>query len=145
MRESELLIFCDGGARGNPGPGAAACVIKEPAGKTRFLCGKYLRETTNNQAEYQAAKLAWEILKAKYQGVKRVKFFLDSKLVVNQLNGLYKVKDPNLRELLFQIRQLESCFEEVYYQHIAREENAEADTLVNKTINLRHSFQQELT
>jgi len=145
MVKSEIFVFCDGGARGNPGPGAAACVIKDSAGKARFLCGKYLGKVTNNQAEYAAVELALATIRENYRAVKKARFFLDSRLVVNQLNGLYKVKDPSLREVLFEVRQLESCLEEVYYQHIAREENTEADTLVNRVINQGYGFQHQLT
>jgi ribonuclease HI len=143
--QEELVVFCDGGARGNPGPGAAGCVIKDEAGNPRFLCGKYLGVVTNNQAEYAAVKLALETAKKHFRTVRAIKFFLDSKLVVNQLAGFYKVKNPLLREVIFQIRQLESCFGEVYYQHVSREENSEADTLVNRVLDEERDFQQELT
>lgn len=139
--QEELVVFCDGGARGNPGPGAAGWVVKDEAGNPRFLCGKYLGVTTNNQAEYAAVKLALETIKKNFKMVKTIKFFLDSKLVVNQLSGIYKVKNPYLREVIFQIRQLESYFGEVYYQHVSREENNEADTLVNKILDEEHDFQ----
>ena len=140
----ELFIFCDGGARGNPGPAAAACVFKDKAGNPRFLCGKYLGITTNNQAEYAAVKLALEVVKEQFHQTKCIKFFLDSKLVANQLAGLYKVKDASLREIFFQIRELESRLEEVYYQHVSRGENEEADRLVNKAIDQRKDFQQKI-
>ena len=142
--KEELLVFCDGGARGNPGPGGAACVIWDQAGKKRFLCGKYFARITNNKAEYAAVKLALELIKKNYEGRKRITFFLDSKLVVNQLGGIYKVKDSQLRELIFEIRQLESSLGEIYYQHVSRDENKEADRLVNRTMDEGEDFEQVL-
>ena len=144
MTNETLLVYCDGGARGNPGPAAAACVIEDRAGKKRVLCGKYLGEATNNQAEYAAVKLALGVIKRSYQTKRDVKLFLDSDLVVNQLNGFYRVKDPVLRQIAFEIREIESYLGEVYYQHVNREENSEADGLVNRVINLKRDFEQTL-
>lgn len=135
MDPKVLVVYCDGGSRGNPGPGAAAAIIKDVAGNKRFLCGKYLKNTTNNQAEYAAVELALKTINDNYPVKKDIQFFLDSKLVVNQLKGLYKVKDPNLRNIIFKIRQLEAPLGEIYYQHIGREENREADLLVNKVLD----------
>lgn len=140
-----LLVFCDGGARGNPGPAAAACVITDRAGKKRYLCGKYLGVATNNQAEYAAVDLALGVIKENYQAKKKITLFLDSKLVANQLAGLYKVKNPSFRDLIFKIRQLESLQGEVYYQYVSREQNKEADMLVNKVLNEGRDFHKILT
>ena len=137
---AELAVFCDGGARGNPGPGAAGCVIMDVAENTRLLCGKYLGTVTNNQAEYAAVQLALQTIRDSYKNREKINFFLDSKLVVNQLSGLYKVKNPDLRKIVFKIRQLESAFKQVYYQHIGREKNVEADSLVNKAIDEKRDF-----
>ena len=91
-----ITIFTDGGSRGNPGPSAGACVVKDSAGKVRLMCGKYLGKTNNNIAEYQGVVLAFEEI-LKLPGIKfsdsNLKFNLDSMLVVNQLNGKFKVKD----------------------------------------------------
>jgi len=138
--EEELLVFCDGGARGNPGPGAAGFVIEKAAGKERLLCGKYLGRVTNNRAEYAAVELALVKIKENFAPVKKIRFLLDSKLVVNQLNGLFKVKNPELRTLVFRVRELEASLGEVYYQHIKRSENWEADSLVNKVLDERADF-----
>ncbi len=143
MKPKEALrVYCDGGARGNPGPGGAGCVIKDAAGKRRLLCGKYLGLATNNQAEYAAVELALTQIKKHFGSVPKIHFFLDSKLVANQLSGLYKVKNPNLREQVMRIRELESSFVEIYYQHISRSENAEADALVNKAIDEKSDFEK---
>ncbi len=143
--ESALLVYCDGGARGNPGPGAAGCVVKDSAGKRRLLCGKYLGRVTNNQAEYAAVKLALEKIKKHFGPVSKIQFFLDSKLVANQLGGLFKVKNAILRNELLTIHELENSFTEVYYQHISRSENVEADTLVNKAVDEKSDFEKVIT
>ncbi len=139
---AELVVFCDGGARGNPGPGAAGCVIKDVAENTRLLCGKYLGRVTNNQAEYAGVKLALEKIKKHFGPVSKIQFFLDSKLVANQLGGLFKVKNATLRNELLAIHELENSFAEVYYQHISRSENTEADTLVNKAVDEKSDFEK---
>ncbi|OGY24081.1 MAG: hypothetical protein A2172_00870 [Candidatus Woykebacteria bacterium RBG_13_40_15] len=137
-----LKVFCDGGARGNPGPGAAACIITDPAGKKRFLCGKYLSWATNNQAEYGAVRLALKVIKENYKKRVDVNFFLDSDLVVNQLSGLFKVKNAALRSILFEIRTMEVSLGKVYYKRVPREENEEADRLVNKVIDEKKDLRE---
>ena len=142
LSSEELVVHCDGGARGNPGPGGAGCVIEEAAGKKRLLCGKYLGKVTNNQAEYAAVELALNKIKDNFTKVRKIRFFLDSALVVNQLNGLFKAKNPDLINRLLKIRQLERPFGEIYYQHISRDHNAQADSLVNRAIDDQRSFQE---
>lgn len=136
-----LIIFTDGGARGNPGPGAVGAVIKSESGQIIATISQTLGETTNNVAEYSAviAALTW-LRKNKqivqFSNSQIIKFFLDSKLVVNQLNGLFKIKNGKLRELLLEIRQLEQeVGGQIYYQLIPREKNWEADALVNKALD----------
>ena len=104
----QLIIHTDGGARGNPGPAAVGVVIETADGKTLAEFGKKIGETTNNVAEYTAVIEA--LKKIKNLGLKMnneelvINFFLDSTLVVNQLMGLFKVKDSHLRELLSEAR-----------------------------------------
>lgn len=129
----KLKIFCDGGARGNPGPAAAGVVIKDEQDKILFRGGKYLGETTNNQAEYQAVIFAFE--KAKELGATELEFNLDSELVVCQLNGEYKVKNQDLAQQFLKIWNWQSQFKKVAYGHIYREENALADKLVNEVLD----------
>jgi ribonuclease HI len=141
MRKNrDLSAFCDGGARGNPGPGAAGCVIKAPAENMRVLCGKYLGVVTNNQAEYAAVELGLNAIKETFKEKRKINFFLDSKLVVSQLNGLYKVKNPSLRDTVLRIHALENLVGEVYYHHVSREKNQEADGLVNNSIDRKQDF-----
>ena len=140
MKERNFLIYTDGGARGNPGPAAAATVIEETAGNARLICGKYLGVNTNNFAEYQGVILAYETL-SKVKNLNpqatTLKFFLDSTLVVNQLNLLFKVKNPVLIGLLGKIKSFEKDYKKVSYTYIPREKNWQADKLVNETLDKR--------
>lgn len=134
-----LLVFCDGGARGNPGPAGIGFLIKNEEGKILHQEGKFIGRATNNAAEYQAVIAALNWLN-KNSAVtchrSRVAFFLDSKLVVNQLNGFYKIKDANLRNLIIKVRQGERELEgEIVYHYLPREKNKEADRLVNQALN----------
>lgn len=134
----ELFVFTDGGSRGNPGPAAIGVVIKDEKGKILTQFGKRIGETTNNVAEYSAVigALKWIGERRKFFG-SRINFFLDSSLVVNQLNGLFKMKNRNLRELLIKIRQLEATIGgKVSYQSIPRQKNYLADRLVNQSLTL---------
>ncbi len=130
-----LHVFTDGGALGNPGPAAVGVVIKRE-GKTIKKLAKYLGKTTNNVAEYSAVieGLQWLIANSKWQ-IEGIVFFLDSKLVVNQLNGLFKIKDYKLRNLVIKVRQLErEIGGNVFYRYIPREKNKEADLLVKRVL-----------
>ena len=132
----KLTIHTDGGARGNPGPAAIGVVID---GVASF--GKKIGETTNNVAEYTAIIEALRYLRDEQGKMledkdKYIQFFLDSLLVVNQLKGLFKVKDARLRELLMSIRVLEGEIGgTITYAHVPREQNKEADLEVNKALD----------
>jgi ribonuclease HI len=125
----KLKIFADGGSRGNPGPAASGYVIKDESDQILEEGGVYLGITTNNQAEYGAVKLALE--KAKRFNPDDIEFYLDSQLVVNQLNGVYKVKHAELKPVVEAVKQLAAGFGQVTYQHIPREQNQLADKQVN--------------
>jgi len=136
---SQIFVFTDGGARGNPGPAAIGFVVKDTQGKTLAEVGKYIGRATNNVAEYLAVieALGWIISNIKYQ-ISNINFFLDSKLIVNQLNGYYKIKDAKLRNLIIEVRKLEQEIKsDVSYHFIPREKNLQADLLVNKNLSLR--------
>jgi ribonuclease HI len=128
----ELIINTDGGARGNPGPAASGVVIKTTDGQTVEAFGRYLGHATNNQAEYKAILFALEEAK-KYQP-KRIKFFLDSELAAKQLNGIYKMKNADLRPIYDQIKHLASAYE-ISFTHVYRAENKAADAQVNLAID----------
>ena len=128
-----VLIYSDGGSRGNPGPSASGFVIKDMNGHVLVEGGKYLGVTTNNQAEYQAVKLALE--KALEIGAQYVQFRMDSQLVVNQLNGIYQIKNRDLWPIHAAIKELASRFKEISFTHVLREYNKEADAMVNKILD----------
>ena len=129
----KLTIFTDGGARGNPGPAAAGVVIKDETGKNLDAFGQYLGEQTNNFAEYSALiaglKRAYEL------GGTEIECILDSDLIVNQMKGLFKVKEPTLQKLFVQAYNASAKFKKVSYRHTPRENNKEADRLVNETLD----------
>lgn len=142
------IIHTDGGARGNPGPAAIGVVVekKSPTGKNIPVhkWGRVIGETTNNVAEYTAVvdALKWLIenrpadIGGGVQKSIRVRFFLDSTLVVNQLNGLFKVKDEKMRGLMFAVRQLEQELQaDTEYCTVPREQNSHADALVNSALD----------
>ncbi len=120
-------IFTDGGARNNPGPGGIGVVIKYDDKVLKF--SKYIGHSTNNQAEYLAVILALE--EAKKINAKEIDFYLDSELVVNQLNRKYKVKNQELSVLFIKVWNLSLEFKKITFTHIPREQNKEADRLAN--------------
>jgi ribonuclease HI len=129
----ELLIYTDGGSRGNPGPSASGFVIQDRQERLIFEGGKYLGVTTNNQAEYQAVKIALE--KARQLGARKLSFRLDSQLVVNQLNGVFQIKNRDLWPIHQSIKELVKHFGKVSFTHVRREFNQEADAIVNKILD----------
>lgn len=131
-KHGELVVFTDGGSRGNPGPSASGVVILTTSGEVVEQFGRYLGVTTNNQAEYQAVQLALEAV-AKYQP-KTVRFYMDSELVCKQLNGLYRVKNLDLRPIYEEIKKLAHSYE-VTFEHVYREKNRLADRQVNLAID----------
>ena|SRR3989344_7048021 len=132
----KLSIFCDGGARGNPGPAAAAFVIKDETDKILHQQGFYLGVATNNQAEYSAVLKALEWVSEKSSNSEII-FYLDSLLVVNQLKGSFKVKDPILKNENLKIKKLNSKFKLQIsnFVYIPRSQNFLADKIVNETLD----------
>lgn len=130
---AKFIIHSDGGARGNPGPAAIGVVISDAAGETVTTISECIGETTNNQAEYRAVIAGLE--KAKSLGADEVECVLDSELVVKQLNREYKVKHPELKPIFEQARTLALSFSKVLFRHVRREENKEADALVNEALD----------
>ncbi len=133
----EILINTDGGARGNPGPAASAFVATDTSGNLHQKRGKYLGVATNNFAEYQGVVLALEWVKELVgERIDKIQFFLDSNLVVNQLNGNFKVKEGSLQKLFALVKQLErEVGVPISYSFVRRERNVEADKLVNETLD----------
>jgi len=127
-----ISIFTDGGARGNPGPAAIGVAIFNSKGEELVGIGKTLGIATNNVAEYSAVIEALKWLAEHKPQDSDVHFYLDSELVVSQLNGVYKVKNDTLRGLLFGVRELIGNLPyQIVFSHIPREKNKRADSLVN--------------
>lgn len=135
MIHDALNIFCDGGARGNPGPAAVGIVVKDEKGTVITSFSEKIGVATNNVAEYQAVIRALTFLKQNQIKAKNIKFHLDSKVVAKQLSYEYKVKENHLKELLFKVRLLEQKVGgEVTYTFIPRELNILADSLLNQAL-----------
>ena len=126
---NKLIIYTDGGARGNPGPAGIGAVLYDEQKNIIAEISEYIGEATNNQAEYKAVAAA--IAKAKELGAKELDFYLDSELVVKQLNREYKVKNKGLAPLFVQIYNADLSFKKVSFSHVRREMNKEADRLAN--------------
>ncbi|OGM20767.1 hypothetical protein A2714_03760 [Candidatus Woesebacteria bacterium RIFCSPHIGHO2_01_FULL_38_9] len=127
-------IYTDGGARGNPGPAAAAFVVLKDGG-VLIKHSEFLGIATNNEAEYKALAMAlsWLVDNQKLFQNSKISFFLDSELVVRQVTGLYKVKSEKLKLLIIKIKALEKRITdvEIKYNIVRREKNKLADKLVN--------------
>lgn len=134
-----LFVFTDGGARGNPGPAAVGVYITNEKGEEIAAIGKRIGVATNNVAEYSAILVAFTWISENIDKVgenSKISFFLDSELAYSQIAGIYKVKNNNLRDLLFRIKILEKELGiPVTYEHIRREKNKNADKLVNLALD----------
>jgi len=130
---NKVIIRTDGAARGNPGPAAIGATVKDDKGNLIAGISRRIGITTNNQAEYQAIIAALE--EAVSLGARHVELKSDSELVVQQLNGRYKVKKTTLRTHYQQVIQLIGSLESFTIAYIPREQNAEADALANKALD----------
>ncbi|HYM46181.1 MAG TPA: ribonuclease HI family protein [Solirubrobacteraceae bacterium] len=133
MGPTKAIVHVDGGARGNPGPGAAACVISTPQGETLAKDAQLLGEVTNNVAEYRALLLGLE--RAGELGVTDVEVVNDSELIAKQINGEYKVKHAAMRPLYLQALAALRGFAHWTVRTVPRAQNAEADALVNAALD----------
>ena len=142
------IVHTDGGSRGNPGNAAVGIIIDEKTSDGSIVRieshGEYIGVATNNVAEYFAVSVALSHLITLDSGLKHdekiYEFYLDSLLVVQQLNGVYKVKDVTLRSFVVSIRELEQTLGgTVQYKAVRRELNADADLQVNKVLDTRAS------
>jgi ribonuclease HI len=122
-------LFTDGGARGNPGAAAAGFFLFDEKFILVDFGGKYLGETTNNKAEYSALLEGLKL--AKKHEVASVHVFMDSELIVKQLNGSYKVKDAEMKHLFDKVQKAIAEFESVQFTHVLRAKNRFADKMVN--------------
>ena len=131
-----IQVYIDGASRGNPGLAGIGIVIVQPKLHKRIMqYREFIGIATNNQAEYKALIKALELLKA--LGISRAKIFSDSQLLVKQLRGEYKVRNPELKKLFNEVKKREKFFESIEYKHIPREKNYHADRLANEAIDKR--------
>jgi probable phosphoglycerate mutase len=126
---SAYIAHVDGGARGNPGPAGYGAVITDPQGKKVAELSEYLGHHTNNYAEYQG--LLGVLRYAIEHGIAALHVVSDSELMVRQMNGIYKVKNPDLRTLYDEAKQLAARLEQFQIRHALREHNQTADRLAN--------------
>jgi ribonuclease HI len=126
------LAYSDGASRGNPGPAAIGAVIYDPEGREVYRLARRLGTATNNEAEYRAAIAALEAALA--LGARRVDLRMDSELVVRQMSGRYRVRNPRLARLHARMLALRQRFEEVVVGHVPRTENKLADALANQAL-----------
>lgn len=133
-----LKLFTDGGSRGNPGPAGFGFVVYDSAENILEKCGNYLGITTNNQAEYAGLEkgIAWIV---QHYSRAEVEIFMDSLLIVNQVKGLYKVKNQALLPPFLRIKKLLRTLPKYTITHIPREHNAIADSLANEAMD-RHQL-----
>lgn len=133
---SKIVIYTDGGARGNPGPAALGVVLGKPLDKHY---SEYLGEKTNNEAEYEAVVFALKKAKAllgkKKAKETEVEIVMDSELAVKQLSDEYKIESDNIVPLFVKIHNLTLDFKNVSFRHVKREKNKEADKLVNEALD----------
>lgn len=134
----QFTIQADGGARGNPGPAGAGAVVRNATGEIVLEVSEFLGHATNNIAEYTAIMAALEGLAAQLGSDTKnamVKVEMDSKLVVEQMKGNYKIKHPNLKPLAARVLSLVDMFKAVSFTHIPREKNKAADALANRAMD----------
>jgi ribonuclease HI len=129
----KLVAYVDGAARGNPGEAGAGVVFKDASGGVVEKIALYLGKATNNMAEYKALLLALQ--RARELGVESLQVYSDSELLVNQINGRYRVRVPHLQKLCQEAIRLLRDFGDVNISHVPREKNAEADEQANRAID----------
>jgi len=129
----KVKLYSDGGSRGNPGPSASGYVLLDEHDKLLADEGAYVGVTTNNQAEYMALQLGLEA--ALKLGAREVDCYLDSLLVVNQMRGIFKIKNRDLWPVHDAIKELLPKFKRVHFTHVPREHNKLADAAVNRALD----------
>jgi ribonuclease HI len=129
----KLTVHVDGGSRGNPGPAAIAAVLSDADGEIVDSAGEVIGRATNNVAEYRA--LIFGIERARALGATELDLVGDSELIVKQVRGEYKVKDPNMKPLHASVKQALAGFDDWSIRHVKRHLNAEADRLVNEALD----------
>lgn len=136
VQEGEAVAYSDGASRGNPGEAGYGYMILYPGGESEEGWG-YLGTATNNFAEYSGALAVLRRLEGR--GIKRAVLYMDSELIVRQLNGVYKVKSQSLASLYEEACVLKKKFDSLRVVHVPRSENSQADRLANKAIDTRET------
>lgn len=143
----KIVVYTDGASRGNPGKSSYGFSIQDNQGKVIFEEGKFIGIATNNFAEYSGVLNALKHIEKELKKISGVTFYMDSKLVAEQLSGRFKIKSPNLRPLIVEIKKLEEQIGSITYNHIPRNLNSTADALANKALDIEcrllsllHSF-----
>lgn len=139
MKKEKVIVYTDGGARGNPGPAGVGVVIKDEKGNLLHKYSKDIGVRTNNEAEYEGVILAFQKLKHLYGKDKlehlEVELRVDSQLIARQLRGIYKVKMEHLKTLFMEAYNLKTEFGKVEIVEISREKNQEADAMANEAMD----------
>ena len=138
MKNKKLFLYTDGGSRGNPGPSGIGVVILDEKRKKIKELSKYIGETTNNIAEYNA--LIYALEEAAALAAKELVIYMDSELMMRQLSGEYRVKSAELKPLFEKALGILKTFSSFEIKHIEREKNKDADKLANKAMNLASLF-----
>lgn len=132
----KLIIYTDGASRGNPGQASYGFTISDEHGKLLHKEGKYIGVTTNNVAEYTGVLKALQYVKDKYQDERlEIELYADSKLLVEQLSGRYKIKSAHLKPIADQIKMLRLELGGAIHSHVPRFKNTEADKLANLALD----------
>lgn len=129
----KVVVHVDGGSRGNPGPAAAGAVISTPGGEVLTDAAEAIGIATNNVAEYRGLLLGLE--RARQLGATEVDVVNDSELVAKQVNGVYKVKHPDMKPLHAAAKKALKGFDRWSIRSVPREQNADADALVNQALD----------
>jgi len=144
----KFIVYTDGGSRGNPGPSAAGVVLADEKGRVLKKWSQALGVATNNQAEYQAVIFALKKLKSligsKNAVNTEVEFRSDSELLVNQVQGRYKILDEKIQPLFIAVWNLKLDYKKVEFVSLSRGENKEADSLVNEALDQERREQKKL-
>ena len=145
---SKFIVHTDGGSRSNPGPAAIGIVVSNAKGQVLKKFGEYLGAATNNEAEYQAAIVALKKIKSLWgkENAKKseVDMFADSELLVKQMKGEYKIENIKIQPLFLELWNLIIDFKKVKFSAIPREQNKEADRLVNEALDAKARTKQLL-
>jgi len=142
----KIIIYTDGGSRGNPGPSAIGVVFCNEKEQIVKSYSEYLGEATNNEAEYQAVIFALKKFKAlfgkKLAKSSEIELRSDSELLIKQLNGEYKVLEPKIQQLFLTVWNLKLDFKKMKFRLIPRQKNQEADRLANQALDSQSQVQK---